>query len=203
MTGRPLAITILLAALASGSIRVGGAAEVEPCFNQPVTIVAQGGITHGTDGPDVILGSPGDDVNDARGVDDFVCDFAGTNRVSGVSGDDHMHVTGVVEGGAGDDDVLASGAGGKAYGGSGGDFVTAITDAAADGGSGNDRVIGIHASTLNGGSGSDVAVNTIGNPKNDCGSAYDLVDANGATDVRRCEDTTTHKPSASHRRHGR
>ena len=93
-------------------------------------------------------------------------------------------------GGSGDDlQVTANGAGGRAKGGSGSDFVLVSNGATGDGGSGNDTVVGRDAAALFGGSGSDTVVNQVGNPKIDCGAAFDTVTPNGATDVRRCERT--------------
>jgi hypothetical protein len=86
--------------------------------------------------------------------------------------------------------VVAAGAGGRAEGGSGSDLAVVATDeATADGGSGNDFVVGTRAGALYGGSGGDIVANTAGTPKIDCGSAFDRVSPNGATDVRRCEQT--------------
>jgi hypothetical protein len=83
--------------------------------------------------------------------------------------------------------VEAGSAGGRAEGGSGGDLVIATGGATADGGSGNDEVASFDAAALRGGSGSDYVNNISGNPRIDCGSAFDTVSPNGATDVRRCE----------------
>jgi hypothetical protein len=92
--------------------------------------------------------------------------------------------------------VLAFGVGARANGGSSADTVRADADATADGGSGDDIVQssgpgGLSgAVALFGGSGSDTVYNYLGNPRIDCGAAYDVVFANGATNVRRCEGTT-------------
>jgi Ca2+-binding RTX toxin-like protein len=56
-----------------------------------------------------------------------------------------------------------------------------------DGGSGRDRILGV--GHLKGGSGGDTGFNFAGSPTIDSGSADDLVYADGATDVRRCEGT--------------
>jgi hypothetical protein len=62
---------------------------------------------------------------------------------------------------------------------------------ASNGGSGDDSLRGIFAAVLLGGAGSDTVLNSPGDPKIDCGSAYDTVTPNGATDVRRCENVIT------------
>src|SRR5262245_26183257 len=173
-------------------------------------IVASGGATYGTAGDDWILGSPGDDTIYGLGGNDYICDEAGNNLLDGGKDDDHLLGVGTLRGGSGRDCVVAYGEGSLADGGSGDDWevlgydgasanggsgseydVYAEDGGAADGGSGNDWVFGYYASALFGGSGKDFVVNEGGDPRMDCGSAYDQYDPNGATSIRRCEDESS------------
>lgn len=162
------------------------------------------GTLEGTPGDDVLVGSLGSDTIRGLGGNDVICGFPGglsapggePDVIDGDGGDDDMVGRGVLDGGSGNDYVLAFRLGSRAYGGSGADTVRADTGATADGGSGDDVVQNGNPSNaggvaLKGGSGSDTVLNYDGNPTIDCGAAYDLVYANGATDVRRCEGTTT------------
>ncbi len=99
-----------------------------------------------TDGDDVILGTPGDDVIDAGDGDDIVCGGGGDDVIVGGDGDDE------IDGGTGDD-TIAGGAGDDLlFGGPGDDVVhghagddlidTGDGDDAASGGAGFDVLEG-------------------------------------------------------------
>lgn len=200
---------LLLAALPLG-LWPSAAWAVPTCFGKPATHVMQPGDPQyfGTYGDDVVVGSaePDSIVPSNFGGTDFVCGGGGDDfitvlgpgsKADGGAGRDRVKAIygGLARGGSGDDlAVEAAPAGGWAEGGSGNDVVFAMDGAIADGGSGNDFVQGRRAAALLGGSGSDTIDNLGGTPKIDCGSAYDLVSANGATDVRRCEGTYNPNP---------
>jgi Ca2+-binding RTX toxin-like protein len=122
-------------------------------------------------------------TNSSRLSNDVIC----TEPNGGVPG-----APDAVDGGSGRDSIIGVG---HLQGGSSDDIILVVgTGSVADGGSGNDLIEGENAggspSRLLGGSGGDTVLNFAGNPAIDCGSAYDLVAANGATDVRRCEGAT-------------
>lgn len=203
---RSILAAFLLAVLALGT--PGTAIGAAPtCFGKPATHVmhAGDGPYTGTDGDDVVVGSPGNDLIDlfASLGNDLACGgegddgihiLTGGSKADGGPGQDQVFASnsGQVWGGSGNDIVEVAGSfGGLADGGSGNDFVYAVVGATGKGGSGNDLVEGLDAGFLSGDSGSDKLQNDSGTPRIDCGSAYDLVFANGATDVHRCEGTFT------------
>ena len=74
MGRRGLGFTVVLALVGLGF--VGGVTPSVSadtlCFHRPVTIYAQGGVTNGTSGSDVILGSEGDDIINGGGGGDYI-----------------------------------------------------------------------------------------------------------------------------------
>jgi hemolysin type calcium-binding protein len=194
---------LLLAAVPLG-LRPSVAWATPTCFGEPATHVMHAGEGEfdGTPGVDVVVGSPGPDligVAFSAGAD-LVCGGGGNDQIvlsgsgekaDGGPGNDFISASDGSEarGGSGNDTVIAAGATGRADGGSGDDVVSASDGATGSGGSGNDLVEGTVPAALYGGSGSDTVRSLSPSPgtKIDCGSASDLVQANGATDVRRCE----------------
>ena len=207
---RPLVpVAVLLLSATTLAVPERGAATATPpsCLDYftgtthtaTIWLDAPGTLT-GTSGADVLVGTYGSDVINGLGGNDIICgspnyqfDVGTPDVADGGSGDDHVIARGKVSGGSGDDSVLTDIEGSKADGGSGSDEIRATQGAVGDGGSGNDLVRSWAggAAALYGGSGSDVVLNETGAGKIDCGAAYDLVYANGATDVKRCEGTTT------------
>jgi Ca2+-binding RTX toxin-like protein len=203
---RPIvALALLLAAAASLAAPSAGVATTTPpsCYDyitntsHPATdwLVTPGTLI-GTSGPDVLVGTFGSDVIKGLGGNDIICgspdyvtDIGDPDVADGGAGDDRVIARGKAIGGSGDDFVLTDWVGSKADGGSGSDEVWANQGAVGDGGSGNDILRSYFggAAALLGGSGGDTVYNQTGADKIDCGAAYDLVYANGATDVRRCE----------------
>ena len=114
------------------------------CFGQRATIVAveNRGVTAGTAGKDVIVGSPGSDLIRASGGDDLICGNGSPDRI---------------ESGAGNDVASGDGASDRIYGGRGND--RGFGGARADillGGAGADRMFGqAHFDNLRGGPGRD------------------------------------------------
>jgi Ca2+-binding RTX toxin-like protein len=174
------------------------------CFGKPATHVMQpGDVTYfGSAGADVVVGTTGHDdiVLYLFGGTDLVCGGAGNDTVGvagvgsiadGGAGNDHVEAdSGAIgRGGAGDDVVAAFYAGSYVDGGSGNDYVGVNYGATGDGGSGTDQVEGVQGAALAGGSGSDHVRNIEGTPAIDCGPGRDTVEPNGATNVRRCEET--------------
>jgi hypothetical protein len=169
----------------------------------------------GTPGPDVLVGSTGRDTILGLGGDDVICSaptgtasFGDPDVIDGGTGNDLIFGVGHLKGSAGDDLVetrfiggLAEGGTGQDYvvgafgasasGGAGDDFVSAGYGGTADGGSGDDHVEGLHAGALLGGSGNDTVISIEYAPETriDCGSGHDQVSANGATNVRGCEQS--------------
>lgn len=89
----------------------------KPCFGLEPTILAEGGVTYGTEGDDVILGTEGLDVIHGLGGDDVICGGSDMDQLLGGEGNDKLA-------GGGGDDILGGGAGADdMYGGFGDDTV--------------------------------------------------------------------------------
>ena len=129
-----------------------GADQVQSCFGQPATIV-------GTNGPDVIRGTPGDDVIVSLGGNDLIGGGGGDDLICAGNGNDR------VRGGSGDDSIGGEGGRDRLWGGPGSDFLSG--NRGRDwmfGGPGDDFLTGgVHGDTLLGGSGRDVFVPGEGN----------------------------------------
>lgn len=107
---------------------VAGAQETPTCAGEPATIVADGSAirVYGTDGDDVIVGSPLAEVIWAGAGNDIVCDGGEADQIFGEAGNDTLYLEGVME---------ATGIyGGDAHGGTGDDVLI--------GGPYNDRLYG-------------------------------------------------------------
>ena len=154
--------------LLDGAFRVAGtitaiSVPVGFCNGLPVSVdLSLGGSP--TSGPDVIMGTVGDDVINGLGGDDTICGLAGNDIINAGNGGDWVDAgpgNDTVEGGNGDDeiygdagaDVLNGGPNNdEIYGEADGDFINGNSgDDLLDGGFGVDQ--------LRGGSGNDV-INT-------------------------------------------
>jgi len=102
---------------------------------------------------------------------------------------DYIYGSGSIDGGSGNDSILASGMLTIAKGGSGNDTLRADSGATVDGGSGNDLVYSESggATALYGGSGTDRVFNNSSIGRMDCGSATDDFFASGAPILLRYE----------------
>jgi Ca2+-binding RTX toxin-like protein len=212
---RSLGLALAIALV--GTSLVGGApdrvrAAPPNCFGLIATIVATGGVTNGTNGPDVIVGSNGDDTINGKGGNDYICDDEGNNVIHGNNGNDHIDAVGLLYGDAGDDEILSGSqelalglsSTTKVYGGTGADDIDvgegiALIDGGAgddtleagvveqaNGNSGNDLMFIAKALTVDSGSGSD-QVNVVSARLVDCGSGSDSYDVFLADTIRRCE----------------
>jgi Ca2+-binding RTX toxin-like protein len=102
-----------------------------------------GDTINGTDGDDVIHGTPYDDRLFGGAGDDTIYGYAGDDLLDGGAGHDKLY------GGAGDDQLLGGSGNDRLYGGTGDDLLL--------GGTGNDRVFGNEGwDRLDGGSGNDL-----------------------------------------------
>ena len=141
---------------------VDDASEVPTCHGLEATIL-------GTDGDDVIVGTPerdviiafaGNDVIRGKGGSDVICAGSGDDRVFGGGGHD------AIFGGRGDDRISGNRSGDLLHGGAGDDKV--IGRAGRDilmGGLGNDILLGnAHADVLRGGPGADLLAGGRGRP---------------------------------------
>ncbi|HEX2043236.1 MAG TPA: ABC transporter substrate-binding protein [Acidimicrobiales bacterium] len=101
------------------------ASHLPSCFGYTPTIfaAASGGVTAGTPGDDVILGTPGADRISGGGGDDIICGLGGNDDIAGGDGVDEIDAGGGndrVTGGGGED-LLSAGAGNDQVAGSPGD----------------------------------------------------------------------------------
>jgi Ca2+-binding RTX toxin-like protein len=152
----------------------------------------------GTPGDDVLVGTLQSDTIKGLAGNDVICSSpfetgqtGAPDTIDGGSGNDDIVGRGDLNGGTGSDFVLVIFFGSHATGGSGNDTVIGSFGGVADGGNGDDQVESGFggAGALYGGSGSDTVLNLVGTDRIDCGTGSDRVFANGATDVRRCENT--------------
>lgn len=181
-TRATVALLAFLAALASvlvGSTSVGSTQEAPLCGGETPTIIATPGRpTVGTDGDDVILGTPGPDQIDAGDGDDIVCGRAGRDQIDGGTGDDvisggpgHDRIVG----GAGDDDIAGEGGGDLIWGEDGADRVI--------GGGGRDEVwSGSGDDIVRGGGGRDVVRGGLGHDVISGGSGDDALSGSEGND---------------------
>ncbi len=114
------------------------------CFGKLATIV-------GTNGPEVLNGTPGKDVIYARNGNDVINGGGGGDRICAGGGDDEVHGGGgkdKINGQAGDDTLNGDGKGDTIKGGGGDDIL--------NGGKGGDKLTGNGGfDTANGGAGAD------------------------------------------------
>lgn len=164
---------------------------VPTCRGLPATHI-------GSNGPDILVGTPNDDVMVGLAGDDFILALEGNDVVCAGPGDDF------VDGGLGNDiifgeghddqlrggpgrDRIAGGAGNDHLrGGSGRDFLKGnASDDVLDGGSRNDRIFGA--------GGDDVALGGFGDDTIACGANFDFANGGpgaGDTATPNCEVTT-------------
>lgn len=91
-------------------------AQSATCFGYQATIVAQPGqTTYGTGGPDVIVGTSGNDVIYGRGGGDLICSGSGADLIYGGKGGDYIATA------AGEDTVRGGKGADVIYGGDGSD----------------------------------------------------------------------------------
>ncbi|MGI9384548.1 MAG: cadherin-like domain-containing protein, partial [Methyloligellaceae bacterium] len=124
----------------------------------------------GTEGPDMLLGTIGNDMIDALGGDDVVFARAGNDIVDGGEGMDRILA------GAGDDIVFGGDGADTIFGGAGND--TIFADEGADmvfGGGGNDFV--------DGGTGADMIYGQAGNDILDGGAGIDTIRGGSGNDT--------------------
>lgn len=161
-----------------------GADEPLTCSGVPATIVASGGTTYGTDGPDVIVGTTGADTIYGLGGDDLIC--GAPDQAETADQGDHIY------GGEGNDSLAGGGFAGEEGappnklpdgndvidGGSGDDFATGMTgNDTVMGGNGNDEVFGgPGADNVSGGNGDDIVVGNFGNDTLTGDNGDDLLD---------------------------
>jgi Ca2+-binding RTX toxin-like protein len=165
MRGLIAGVALLAAALAFVGAAPGGeAGKVARCHGRRATIV-------GTEGPDVLHGTPGRDVIWGGGGDDTIEGALGNDLICGGPGNDLIH------GGRGNDTIDGGPGTDRVYGDLGDDKVT--------GGSGNNDEVsgGLGIDTLNGGPGNyDLVHGDYGYDRMDGGpGAGDI--ASFATDV--------------------
>jgi Glycine rich protein/RTX calcium-binding nonapeptide repeat (4 copies) len=138
------------------------------CAGREATIASASGagLTRGTDGTDVIVGTRGPDRIDSGGGRDFVCTRGGNDRVTGGAGADSMYT------GAGRDTVAAGAGRDTIDTGAGTDTVAA--------GTGRDRVVT--------GAGRDVLrLASGGRDRAACGAGVDRARADSVDRLRGCE----------------
>lgn len=153
MKMRAAALTGLLFAIGSFvAVASPAGAQGVTCNGKTVTITTEPGVpTNGTDGDDVIIGSPADDVINGRLGNDTICGLGGKDEIRGAAGADWINGGGggdKIWGGDGHD-ILQGGDGwDRMFGGSGKDNM--------DGGGGNDFMRGNGwADTMLGSAGND------------------------------------------------
>ncbi len=115
----------------------------------------------GTNGNDLLVGTPKNDRMDGRRGDDVIHGLDGNDKIKGSSGDDIIYGgkgNDQVDGGRGDDEILGGDGNDTLKGGDGSDLL--------DGGAGNDR--------LEGGKDDDILIGGAGN---------DVLYGNGGSDV--------------------
>lgn len=148
---------------ATGALQNFGGGDV----TAPETII-------GTDGPDNLVGGPGDQIILAKGGNDVARGGPGNDKVSGEKGND------IIQGGVGDD-TLKGGAGDDDLdGGAGNDTLK--------GGSGNDKLFGGQGNdTLKGGSGHDTLKGGMGDDYFEAGSGDDVLQGGIGDDLLKGE----------------
>ncbi len=159
---------------------VPGAKLVEPgdgnegdaiCADAVPTII-------GTDGNDLLLGTPGDDVISGLGGDDRLLGFAGNDILCGGPGNDELRGnTGndLLSGGEGNDRIFGEAGIDRAWGGVGDDVLDGGTQTDVSSGGTGDDVLrgGAEADVLSGGDGHDTLHG---------GTQDDVLDGNGGDD---------------------
>lgn len=167
-------------AMVTAGLFLGQAPQVSAgykCFGYKPTIWAQGGVTNGTSGRDVIVGSKGDDTINGNGGDDLICDRWGDNVIHGGSGNDKIEGTGELYGDSGNDTICAKDGVSYVDGGSGNDDIQVGGNEwlVVHGGSGNDDIEVLYAASLYGDAGND-GIYTDGQVGYlNCGSGRDSV----------------------------
>jgi len=147
-----------------------GASAAEPMAGDRVVCTVEG-----TNGPDALRGSPGDDIICPEGGDDVVRGLGGDDYVYGGDGDD------LISGGAGSDHLIGERGRDDISGDAGSDYLYGeIGDDALSGGAGRDALYGgpgrdDHAGGVGfdhivGGSGKDTGVPSDSYPVEDCPS---------------------------------
>ncbi len=143
------------------------------CAGREATIVAtEGGIIDGTDGDDVIVGSPAADTINAGAGNDIICGAGGADVIVGGPGRD------VIEGNQGADTIWGNQGRDVIRGGPGNDVIR--------GGFGSDVIFGgPNADTILGGNGKDFLRGGTGNDIVAGGRGADLVEGGSGNDVVR------------------
>ena len=118
-----LACTCALAMLVPAAT---AAAAIPTCHGHRATIVANSVVTHGTSGPDVIVGSAGADTIHGGGGNDLICAGEGADHVYGGRGNDRIY--GQLDGIRAVDEDGFERDGDHLYGGPGNDHLDAGTD---------------------------------------------------------------------------
>ena len=140
-----------------------GAQDAAPtCAGQEATVTAtEDGVFEGTDGNDVIIGTPGDDTINGGAGNDIICGLGGADTITGGSGSD------IINGDNGADVIAGNLGNDRIRGGNGNDIIRA--------GFGDDQVFGgPNADDVSGGPGVDHVRGGIGN---------DTVSGNNGSDV--------------------
>lgn len=156
--------------LTAATTSVATAQDAAPtCAGKKVTVVVANG-DQATEGDDVILGTPEDDVIDGLGGDDTICGGEGKDRIDGGAGHDRLY-------GQQDGDVLRGGPGNDSiYGQQGWDTLK--------GGHGNDVIRGgTGKDTIFGGTGADSIEGNKGSDTIDAGNGNDTVTAGHGDDA--------------------
>jgi streptogramin lyase len=111
--------------VADGTNDLVGRLKLGTCQGRTVTVDYALG-SRPTNGPDVVLGSPGADTINALGGDDVVCSAGGDDTVTGGLGNDKLYLGGgsdLAYGNDGHDQIYGNVGGDVAYGGAGNDTI--------------------------------------------------------------------------------
>ncbi len=141
----------------------------------------------GTDGNDILIGTPEDDRIDGGKGDDIINAGEGDNRIKGGKGDDVI-TSGAgddrIDGGKGDDTIDAGDGDNRIKGGKGDDVITSgAGDDHIDGGKGDDIIdAGDGDNHVKGGKGDDQITVGAGDDKVDGGKGDDTIIDNGGND---------------------
>lgn len=175
LLGLALGLVMVGSGLLAGTTQRVSAGEF--CFGSPPTIYAQGGVTNGTSGRDVILGSHGDDIINGGGGDDLICDNYGSNIIHGGSGNDWIEGRDALYGDSGNDTLYGGEYTNSIDGGSGDDYIFVSGGneiLVIVGGSGSDYIETLYAVAIFAGAGNDsIYVGGQVNGNVDCGSGRD------------------------------
>jgi Ca2+-binding RTX toxin-like protein len=179
------------------------------CNGKPATIFGLSGTIKGTNGPDVIVGSPQADVIVGRGGADRICGSDGDDRIDGGPDNDRLYGEGgddLVKGGLGHDiitDLVSPGlvclsdqfgptdcfGSQRLEGGDGDDKITGIGNIFGDAG---DDTIALDTGDADGGPGNDQMTTTaapsiVDGPDFLGGDGDDVIDGDSGTDSIRTE----------------